>query len=224
MTKSILFTSMLGLALLISACMGISTLPITNSHTPTPSAISVAQTRAGATQLAPSPATSSTGVDSTLFLDQCSLLNSRDLAGLYSSAEVVLPQPQTNEVDHVIFSAKKISVKETSCTYYVFHKPGKADSQMLQVTYWIDTPNQAGPGAWAQVWSDAAANSKGVQAVSGFGNSAFFYNGRLTFKKDNLYVTIEAIGTKLNTNTSAGAAQQMQIEKQIAQDAFNRMG
>lgn len=95
---------------------------------------------------------------------------------------------------------------------------------MLQITYWIDAPNQVKPDTWAQLWSDTTANLKGKQAVTGFGNGAFFNRGRLTFKKDNVYVTIEAIGTELNTSTDAGAAQQLQIEKQVAQDAFNRMG
>jgi hypothetical protein len=224
MTKLFLLTCLFGLALLLSACQAISTNPTANIHTPTPSATPFQHSGGEATQLAASPTPIPTGTPSTLILDQCTLLDSRDLASLYSSAEVVLPQPQTSQVDHAIFSVQKIPVIETSCTYYVFHKPGKAVTQMLQITYWVDTPNQASSSAWVQVWSDAAANTNNAQAVPGLGDGAFFKDGRLTFKKDNAYVTIEAIGTALNTSTSAGAAQQIQIEKQIAQDAYNRMG
>jgi hypothetical protein len=76
---------------------------------------------------------------------------------------------------------------------------------MLQVTYWIDIPDQATSTTWAKVWSDAS--SQGGQAVSGVGDAAFVANGRLTFRKDGTYVTIEAIGTYLKTGTSGRNAE-----------------
>lgn len=91
---------------------------------------------------------------------------------------------------------------------------------MLQVNYWVDTPNQATPAAWAQVWADAS--SQAAQPVSGIGDGAFYENGKMSFKKGDIYMTIEVIGTgnSLDTTTSAGVEQQIKIEKQIAQDAL----
>lgn len=93
---------------------------------------------------------------------------------------------------------------------------------MLQVSYWVDIPRQATPAAWAQVWKDA--DSKGVQTVAGVGDGAFFENGRLTFKKNDIYITIEAIGTYFNSGTSTVVDQQVQIEKQLALDVLGRLG
>ncbi len=82
---------------------------------------------------------------------------------------------------------------------------------MLQVTYWVDAPDQATSSAWTQVWADARL--KAAQAVSGVGEGAFDDHGRLTFKMGGSYVTIEAVGTSLNTDTPAGAASRNAIEK-----------
>jgi hypothetical protein len=221
MSKSILFSLMLGLALVISTCQGIRATPNATINTPTPSAIPTPQSRGGVGEAAQTTTTIPASTTISPIMDQCNLLDSHDLASLFTSAEVVLPQPKTNQVNHVIFSSRKFPASETSCTYYVFHRPGKADSEMLQVTYWIDIPDQATEKGWTQVWTDA--NSNGSQSVSGLGSAAFFDNGRLTFKKGSTYVTIEAIGTYLNSGTSTGAAQQIQIEKQIALDALNRL-
>jgi hypothetical protein len=125
------------------------------------------------------------------------------------------------QVNHTIFSTEAISASETSCVSYVYYPPGQQHQQMLQVTYWLDVPYQATPGAWTQVWADAKA--KAAQAASGVGDAAFYNNGRLTFKQGNIYVTVEIIGTNLNTDTSAGKSRQMQMEKQIALDVEGRL-
>jgi hypothetical protein len=220
MRKTFPLTMMAGLALIVSACQSVRATKNATTSTPTLSAVATQQAGAGEAAKTPSPAPAE--ATNPLLLDRCNLLDSRDLASLFSSAEVVLPQPKTSQVDHVIFSSEKTPASETSCTYYVFHRPGKADSEMLQVTYWIDIPDQAIESGWTQVWTDA--HSKGSQPVSGLESGAFFENGRLTFKKGSTYVTVEAISTYLNTGTNTGAEQQIQIEKQIAQDALNRLG
>ncbi|MEJ2555173.1 MAG: hypothetical protein P8186_02855 [Anaerolineae bacterium] len=127
-----------------------------------------------------------------------------------------------SQVNHLVFSKATISATESSCVYYVFHEPGSKDMELLQVTYWVDRPDQAAPSAWAQVWVDARATA--AQAVSGIGDGAFYHDGRLTFKKGSLYVTIEIVDTNLNTDTSAGAHQQIEMEKRIALDTLSRLG
>jgi len=132
----------------------------------------------------------------------------------------MLPTPQVSQVNHVIFSTQNVSANEISCIYYVFYLPGSANGEVLQVNYWVDTPNQATPAAWAQIWTDAS--SQAAQSISGIGDSAFYENGKMTFKKGDIYMTIEVVGTSnsLDTKTSAGVEQQIKIEKQIAQAAL----
>jgi hypothetical protein len=92
--------------------------------------------------------------------------------------------------------------------------------QTLQVSYWVDTPAQVTPAAWAQVWTDAS--SRVSQSVSGIGEGAFYKDGKLAFKKGDIYTTIEVEGTgaSLNTSTPAGMEDQLKIEKQVALDAL----
>ncbi len=157
----------------------------------------------------------------SLITSRCSLLNSNDLANLYTThTEVIRPIPQVSQVNHVAFSPQNVSTNEISCTYYVFHLPGLITGQTLQVSYWLDTPAQATPAAWARVWADAS--SKAPQSISGIGEGGFFEDGRLTFKKGDYYMTIEVEGTgdTLNTSTPAGVEDQLKIEKQVALDAL----
>jgi hypothetical protein len=85
----------------------------------------------------------------------------------------------------------------------------------------VDVPAQATPSAWTQLWTQAS--SEAAQILPGIGDGAFYNDGRVTFKKDNLYVTIEVVGTALDTNTSAGRDQQLDMEKQVALDALSRL-
>jgi hypothetical protein len=222
MKKPILITLIICILLIVSACSRVNNPSNTATETPAPPASPTLQTGAisGGPASSQTPAPKGTAVYPVL--DQCNLLDSRDLASLFSSAEVVLPQAQVSQVDHVIFSAEKTPTSESECVYYAYHRPGQKEMEMLQVSYWVDIPRQATPAAWAQVWKDASSN--GVQAVSGVGDGAFFENGRLTFKKNGTYVTIEAIGTYLNSGTSTVGDQQVQIEKQLALDVLSRFG
>lgn len=157
----------------------------------------------------------------SIITSRCSLLDSYDLANLYTThTEVVRPTPQVSQAGHVAFSTQSVSANEISCVYYVFHLPGSITGQVLQVSYWVDTPAQATPAAWAQVWTDAS--SKASQSVSGIGVDAFYEDGKLTFKKGDIYMTIEVVGTgaNLNTSTPAGMEDQLKIEKQVALDAL----
>jgi hypothetical protein len=170
---------------------------------------------------APSPTTSPQSSTDSLITSRCSLLDSYDLANLYTThTEVVLPTPQVSQVNHVAFSTQSVSADEISCVYYVFHLPGSVNEQVLQVSYWVDTPARATPAAWAQVWTEASSSAS--QAISGIGQGAFYEAGKLTFKKGDFYVTIEVVGTSdtLNTSTPAGLTDQLKIEKQIALDAL----
>jgi hypothetical protein len=154
----------------------------------------------------------------------CSLLNSRDLSSFFTShAEVILPTPQVDQVDHPIFSTGQASGTETSCVYYTFYLPGSQSEVMLQVDYWLDVPTPtASAEAWSQDWTQA--RSKAAQIVSGLGNEAFFDNGRLTFKAQNLYVTVAATETNLDLKTPVGVSQQLAIEKQVALDMLANFG
>jgi hypothetical protein len=124
-------------------------------------------------------------------------------------------------VNHTIFSTETVSATESSCVYYVFHRPGKKDEKFLQATYWVDIPDQAMSSGWAQVWADAEARA--AQTVPGVGGGAFYDNGLLTFESSGIYVTIGIVDTDLNTDTSAGVNQQIEMEKQIALDAQGRL-
>ena len=185
-----------------------------------PAATSIPQATMGPVEptLAPSPP--SEGATNYRLTNNCSLLNSRDIASFYSSAEVMAPVHKVSQVNHVVFSTESISATESSCIDYAFHKPGSKDMELLQVTYWVDIPGQATSSAWAKVWTDARL--KATQAVPNIGEDAFYHNGRLTFKEGDVYVTLEAVGTNLNTDTQAGVTQQIEIEKQLALDASSR--
>jgi hypothetical protein len=178
----------------------------------------------GCATASPSPSYIMTQTAANTVIDTCDLLNSRDLANLFTShAEVILPKPQINDVEHPIFSTGHASGTETSCVYYAFYHPGSKSEVMLQVNYWLDVPAPtASAEAWSQDW--AQAKSVATQTISGLGNEAFFNNGQLTFKMDNWYVTVEATETDLDLKTPVGVNQQVAIEKQIAIDMLDHQG
>jgi hypothetical protein len=160
----------------------------------------------------------------TLFFrvtNSCDLLTGRELARFFSSAQVEGPTHQVGPVNQLIFSTPSISATESSCVYYVFHQPDSKDMVMLQVTYWVDVPAQAPGVARAQIWMDASSGA--AQTLPGIGEGAFYNNGRVTFKKDSICVTVEVLSTALDTNTSAGQQQQLDMEKQVALDALSRL-
>jgi hypothetical protein len=221
MRKLLIFSLFIGVLFTVSGCGGAHPSSIAEGKTPAAAATPINQATVGPSEatLVPSPQPEAT--TNYRLMNSCNLLTSRDVASLFSSAEVEGPKHQVNQVSHLVFSTETISATESSCIYYVFHEPGSKNMELLQVTYWVDIPEQAAPSAWAQVWVDA--RSKAVQTVSGIGDSAFYNDGRLTFKKGSLYVTIEIVGTNLNTDTSAGVNQQIEMEKRIALDALSRL-
>ena len=213
-------TTLFVLLFVAAGCSGVN--PVSNSigriPTAAPTATSQAVANLAISTLTPSPAPE--GTAAYRLTNYCDLLDSHDIASLFSSAEVMKPVHQVNQVKHVIFSTEGVSATESSCINYAFHQPGSKNAKMLQVTYWVDIPDRAAAGAWAKVWTDAKAQA--AQTVSNTGEDAFYNQGRLTFKEGDIYVTLEAVGTYLNTDTQAGVTQQVEIEKQLAHAAANR--
>jgi hypothetical protein len=209
----------MGVVLALAGCTGVNRAANGSSTTPVPSYGYIQPT---ITPAPPTPTPTPLSVKGTeaLLTNNCLLLDSHDIASLFSSAEVMQPLLQVHQVNHVIFSTENISATEASCLDYAFHLPGSMNGEMLQVTYWTDVPNGTPASTWAKVWTDA--KSQAAQAVPGIGDDAFYNHGRLTFKDGPIYVTLEVKGTKLNTDTSVGVTQQITIEKQLALDAFNR--
>lgn len=200
------------LLLTISACSPNVTTALAPTLTPTataPSATPINLTRSDDKQWKIPP------------LHGCTILTPKDLSDLYS-AEVNQPLSQSNHADQAIFSSDRVSVNELSCVYLAFHRPSSDTGTFYQVTYWADTPDQATPTEWNQVWTDSAA--KALQAIPNIGESAFYSNGRLTFKMNNTYVTIEVLSNRFDTKTPVGVSQQIELEKAIALKALNRMG
>lgn len=221
MSKRLIVALSIGFLFIGSACGGVNPSLSAEGRTPTSVATPTHQATLAPPEatVVPSPMPEGTTVHD--LTSSCGLLNSRDIASLFSSAEVMEPKHQVSQTNHPAFTQQYVSATESSCIYYAFHKPGSKDMVMLQVTYWIDIPDQATSSVWAQVWADAKSNA--AQTVSGIGDDAFYDNGRLTFKKGSIYVTIEVVGTSLNTDTRAGVNQQIEMEKRIALDAQSRL-
>ncbi len=212
--------AILSLLLLMAGCSGVKA----SSTAATVETLAPAATSTLQATVPPEPTavpSSQPGGAASDHLGTCNLLNSQDVESFYPAAEKVGPVHTLSQVNHLIFSTENTSASEASCIYYVHYPPGQKHRQMLQVTYWLDVPDHVTPSAWAQVWSDA--KSKAAQAAPGVGDDAFYEDGRLMFKQGSAYVTIEIIGTNLDTSTSAGVNQQMQMEKRIALDAESRL-
>lgn len=220
---STFFTIILSISFLLGVlgCSGVKATAPAGSNSPNPPVATSTQVNPSPVQLTPVPSASTESSEFYRLTNSCELLNSHDLASLFSSAEVVLPTPQVSQVNQVIFSKENSQAEEIICTYYVFHNPGSKDMVLLQVTYWVVLPDQTKPSVLAQVWTDA--KSQTTQAIPGIGDGAFYENGRLTFKKGDIYVTIEVTGTQINPSTRSGESQQLELEKQVALDALNRL-
>ncbi len=93
---------------------------------------------------------------------------------------------------------------------------------LVQITYWIDTPDPSAAGSWERAWE--RLKSSGGKEISGIGDAAYFNDGRLTFQKGTIYFTVEAIDNHLDMKTAAGVSQQLEIEKRMAQDMLGRLG
>jgi hypothetical protein len=192
----------IGLSSVLSACSGAASPP---AATPT------------APPVAPTP-----GPTVAVWLNNCTLLSSRDAASFFTTAEVEGPDHTLNDVNRTIFSSEPVSATESSCIYYVFHHPGDADMKLLQITYWVDVRGRATEAAWQQVWSEASSTA--TQAVSGIGEAAFYSDGRLSFRKSDVYVTIGIVTAGKDYSIAPGSAQQLDVEKQVALFMVPNMG
>ncbi|MCL4393459.1 MAG: hypothetical protein M1482_01335 [Chloroflexi bacterium] len=150
----------------------------------------------------------------------CNLITRQDVGGFFG-AETSQPLYRLNHADQVIFPAAPVSANDSYCVYMAFHQPSSKNGAYYQVTYWVDTPDKATPSEWAQTWAEGKSHA--AQTISGVGDGAFYGNGQLTFRKGNTYVTIEVIGTKIDTSTAAGVSQQIDIETKVALKALSRM-
>lgn len=225
MRKLYLSATLITLSFAASACSGLAA----NSRQPTAPPIAAAPTSTPTESEAPSTATPinltrqnaeeakrAQGAPS-----ECAVITQGDVAGLFA-AETNQPLFGSGPVNVTAFSTDAISANESYCTFLAFHQPSSAKGSFYQVTYWIDTPSQATTDQWAQAWTNAKA--KAVQPIAGLGDDAFYGKGRLTFKKGSTYVTIEVLGTRVDTSTPDGVDQQIQFEKQLAQKAIARLG
>ncbi len=215
MSRRVIGTLLIGLFFVLWGCGAAAPSPGTETRTPiaaaTPTPVSPSA------EASPSP-----GPTVSPLTSECTLLDSHDVASLFSTAEVEGPTHQVGEVNHLIFSSEAVSATEASCIYYAFHNPGSKDMQLLQVTYWVDVAGRTPAATWDEVWTAARANA--AQPVSGVGDDAFYNDGRLSFKKGIVYVTIEITSAGQNINVVPGSAQQLEMEKQIALDALRHMG
>jgi hypothetical protein len=214
--------SLFATLLLIVAACGANTAP-PPSGTATPSAAPAAPNVDN--QIAPTPTpillTRSNPLLEKIPLTQaCNLVTRQDVGGFFG-AEVNQPLYQLNHADQVIFPAAAISTTESYCVYMAFHQPSSRNGAYYQVTYWVDTPDRATPAEWAQTW--AQGKSHASQTISGIGEDAFYGDGLLTFRVGSTFVTVEVIGTRIDTSTAAGVSAQIEIEKKVALKALTRM-
>ncbi len=208
MIKKLLVALLAGLLLAACAPAVSPTTSVPGTHSLEPTAIAVV-----------TPAPTPTLND---LLESCSLLDSHDLASFFTGhTEIVLPNPQIDQVQHPIFESGGAAGTETSCIYYSFHMPGSVDEVVLQVNYWLDLPASSTAESWSRDWSDASAQA---QTLTGFGDGAFYEDGRLSLKSGGYYLTLEAVETDWDLKTPQGAAKQLALEKQLAQTMLGRLG
>jgi hypothetical protein len=212
------FGVLVGWLLAISGCAAATPPSVANGVTPSQIA-PVTLPPATIPLLSSSPA--ETAIEP--LVDRCKLLDSHDLASFFPGhAEVMLPEPQVTEVNHPAFLPGNTPGTETNCVYYTFYLPGSRSQVVLEANYWLYVPAQNTlPEALHQDWTKAI--SQASQTIPDLGDGAFFRNGRLTFKKNELYATIEANETDLDLKTSAGVDKQIAIEKQIALDMLRHL-
>ncbi len=226
MSKSWVIAFVCGsLLFVVSACSSFN--PSSNAARSTPAATSMPTTGMNPSQLPATPTavnltrTDIGDIKGPSGSQDCAFLTTGDVGGFFS-AEVQTPLHGAGPAERVIFAPERVSTNESYCIYFAFHLSGSASGRTYQTTYWEDKPGQATPAEWAQVWADA--KSKARQVVSGVGDDAFYDQGRLTFKKNNVYITVEVIATKMDTNTQAGMDEQLGIEKRVALKILSRMG
>lgn len=197
------------LALALAACAS-PTPPATNTPLPVPTVATA--TPIVLTRQEPSDA-------NRPLTANCELVTRGDMAGIFGG-EVNQPMYQGSTTNVLPFSNTRVSADEYVCIYFAFHNSGSVNGTTYQITYWVDRPGSTPANQWAQAWNDSKSGA--AQSVSGVGDDAFYKEGRLTFKKGNAYVTIEVLATKMDTNTTEGMNQQIDLEKKVALKALMR--
>jgi hypothetical protein len=219
-------TGLILMGIIASGCRGIGALPGAGQNGPAttipPAAPTDTAIPASAATSTPAGLATSTAAASPL-ISHCTLLDSHDIAALFTGhrTEVMLPQQEDSQVDHPVFSSVKASGNENACIFYGFINPDVKTMSLLQITYWIDVPDPSANDSWDQAW--AGLKSAGGSSVPGVGESAYFYNGRLTLKQSGVYITIEATGQALNAFTPTGTDPKLDVEKQLALDILAKL-
>ncbi len=170
-------------------------------------------------KISPSPSPQPQATPTINQASACSLLDSYDLANLFSYAEVEQPILQYSQATHPVFTDAYAPASEIECTFRAFSHPGSKDYQFLQIDYWIDLPVTETPIDWTLLGSQD--RPQGAQIITGLGDDAFFSNGQLTFEKDMAYVTLAI--SSVNLLIDPGPNQALEIETQIARDMLNHL-
>jgi hypothetical protein len=222
MGKLYLSATLITLLFAVSACSGLAENPAqpptaaAHTSTPTESEPPPTATPINLSRQSAEDAKRGQGAPS-----ECAAITQGDVAGLFA-AETNQPLFGSGPVSMAAFSTDAISANESYCTFLAFHQPSSAKGSFYQVTYWVDTPDQATTDQWSQAWANA--KRKAAHSIAGLGDDAFYTKGRLSLKKGSTYVTIEVLGNHVDTSTPEGVDQQIQIERQLAQKALARLG
>jgi hypothetical protein len=213
-------------SLVVTACSGMTGVTSSSGKTPLASATpananATASQSIIATTAAPSPA--AVAATPSPIIASCGLLNSYDIASLFTQArtETQPSQPQESQVSHPIFSTAKAQGSEVTCAVYSFINPDVKDMRLLQINYWIDIPDPSASSSWEQAWTQL--KSEGGKEISGIGQAAYFDNGQLTLQQNGIYITIKVIGPAMNAVANAGNDPQLNVEKFVAQDMLNKL-
>ena len=120
MSKLSVFALLIGLSFLTVGCRSVKASSTAEERTPAPTA-----TLSNQATVLPEPTVISSpqpeGVTVDQLTGQCNLLDSRDLAKLFSTAEKVGPVHKVGQVKHLIFSTETISATESSLVFGAKH-------------------------------------------------------------------------------------------------------
>ncbi len=199
----------------LSACAGSTPVSIAPTAVP-PTSTAIAQPSLAAPTL--SSTVEPTAQVSSLTAHDCELVTRHDIAGFFSG-ETSQPVQQVKTVDHPVFSTDTVPVIESSCLLYTYNVSALKSGHSYQTTYWVDRPARNEPDQWAKLWSDA--ESQGAQPVSGIGDEAFIKGSILTFKKGDLYVSVQVL--RMDANEEASASDQLDLDKKVALQATSRI-
>ncbi len=208
-------------ALVLFACIAFALSACASSAAELPPPTAASSTAAAATVPAVKATETSAGTGSAGLGDpanDCKLVTRHDIAGFFSG-ETSQPEHQVGPAAQGPFAGEKNLASESSCLYYSYNQSALRTGHSYQVTFWVDRPNGASPDEWSRAWT--TARSGAAQSVAGIGDSAFYDNGILTFKKGNLYVSISVV--RMDANPDEGAGSQLDVEKKIALTALSRM-